>query len=88
MTMYRIAHRELLEKGSEIDLLREMIEFIGDRLTALQVEGLCGASHSERTSARTNQRNGLQERTLDTARAPSTCVSRSCATEATFSAAA
>src|SRR5512144_2828080 len=66
MAMDRIALRELLEKGSEADLLREMIEFVADRLMALEVDGLCGAGHRERTPARINQRNGFRERTWET----------------------
>jgi putative transposase len=66
MTMDRIALRELLEKGSDHDLLREMIGFVADRLMALEVEGLCGAGHGERTPARTNQRNGFRDRVWDT----------------------
>lgn len=66
MTMDRIALHELLEKGSDADLLREMIAFVADRLMALEVDGLCGAGHGERSPARTNQRNGFRERTWDT----------------------
>lgn len=66
MTMDRIALCELLEKGSDADLLREMIEFVADRLMALEVDGLCGAGHRERTPARINQRNGFRERTWET----------------------
>ena len=66
MTMDRIALHELLEKGSDADLLREMIAFVADRLMALEVDGLCGAGHGERTPARTNQRNGFRERTWET----------------------
>jgi putative transposase len=66
MTTDRIALRELLEKGSDIDLLREMIGFVAERLMALEVEGLCGAGHGERTPARTNQRNGFRDRPWET----------------------
>lgn len=66
MTMDRIALRELLEKGSDADLVREMIDFVAHRLMALEVDGLCGAAHGERTPARTNQRNGFRERTWET----------------------
>jgi putative transposase len=66
MTLDKIALRELLEKGSEADLLREMIGFVADRLMALEVEGLCGAGHGERTPARTNQRNGFRDRLWET----------------------
>ena len=66
MTMDRIALRELLEKGSDTDLLREMIEFVTERLMALEVEGLCGAGHGERSPDRTNLRNGFRERSWET----------------------
>jgi putative transposase len=33
---------------------------------ALEVEGLCGAGHGERTPARMNQRNGFRDRVWDT----------------------
>jgi transposase-like protein len=66
MTTDRIALRELLEKGSDIDLLREMIGFVAERLMALEVEDLCGAGHGERTPARTNQRNGFRDRPWET----------------------
>ena len=42
MTTDRIALRELLEKGSDIDSLREMIGFVADRLMAPEVEGRAG----------------------------------------------
>ncbi len=50
--------RALLEKSSDSDLLREMIGFTVERLMALEVEGLTGAAHGERTPERINQRNG------------------------------
>ena len=46
-----------MEKSSA-DLLREMIGFTAQRLMALEVEGLTGASHGERSLERINQRNG------------------------------
>lgn len=66
MTIDKIALHELLEKGSDGDLLREMIGFVAERLMALDVEGLCGAGHGERTPARTNQRNGFRDRPWET----------------------
>ena len=47
MTIDRIALKELVEKGSDADLLREMIAFIAERLMELEVEGLTGAAHGE-----------------------------------------
>ena len=52
MTTDRIALQQLLEKGSDTDLLREMVGFVADRLMALEVESLCGAAPGERTPAR------------------------------------
>lgn len=66
MTMDRMALHELLEKGSDSDLLREMIGYVAQSLMNLEVEGLCGAGHGERTPERTNQRNGYRERAWDT----------------------
>ena len=40
MTIDKIALRELLEKGSDADMLREMIGFVAERLMALDVAGL------------------------------------------------
>ena len=66
MTMDRMALHELLEKGSDSDLLREMIGYVVQRLMDLEVDGLCGAGHGERTPERVNQRNGYRERAWDT----------------------
>jgi transposase-like protein len=66
MTIDRIALKELVEKGSDADLLREMIAFIAGRMMELEVEGLTGAGHGERTPNRINQRNGYRERVWET----------------------
>ena len=66
MTIDRIALKELVEKGSDADLLREMIAFIASRMMELEVEGLTGAGHGERSPTRINQRNGYRERTWET----------------------
>src|SRR6516162_827146 len=62
MTDDMIALRELLEKGSDATLLREMIGFAAQRLMELETEALCGAAHGERSEGRTNQRNGYRDR--------------------------
>ena len=62
MTDDKIALRELLEKGSDATLLREMIGFAAQRLMALETDVLCGAAHGERTTERINQRNGRNTR--------------------------
>ena len=49
-----MALQSLLAKSSDTDLLREMIEFTAARLMTLEVEGLVGAGHSERSPDRIN----------------------------------
>ena len=62
MTNDRMALAELIEKGSDADLLREMIGFVAQRLMDVDVESLCGASYGERTVERANSRNGYRGR--------------------------
>jgi putative transposase len=62
MTIDRLHLAELIEKGSDADLLREMMTFTVNRMMDLDVEGLTGAAYGERSDARTNQRNGYRER--------------------------
>jgi len=52
MTGDTMALRGLLEKSSDADLLREMIGFAAERLMALEVGGLTGAGHGERSESR------------------------------------
>ncbi len=58
--------RGLLEKSSDTDLLREMIGFAAERLMALEVEGLAGAAHGERSPERITHRNGYRDRVWET----------------------
>src|SRR6266568_2005586 len=58
MTDDMMTLRTLLEKSSDTDLLREMIGFTARRLMELEIEGLTGAAHGERSPERMNQRNG------------------------------
>ena len=62
MTIDRVAMKELLEKGSDQDLLREMLAFVAARMMDVEVESLTGAAHGERSAERTNQRNGYRTR--------------------------
>src|SRR6201984_1288459 len=56
----------LLEKSSDTDLLREMIGFAAQRLKELEVEGLTGAAHGERSADRITHRNGYRDRDWET----------------------
>jgi putative transposase len=66
MTDEMMTLRTLLEKSSDAELLREMIGFTAQRLMELEVEGLTGAGHGERSPERVNQRNGYRDRTWET----------------------
>jgi len=57
---------ELVEKGADTDVLRQMIQYVAQRLMDLDVEGLCGAGYGERNPERTNSRNGYRDRVWDT----------------------
>ena len=66
MTDDRMALAELLEKGSDGDLLREMIGFMAQRLMDADVQGLVGAGPGERSETRESWRNGYRDRTWHT----------------------
>ncbi len=66
MTEERMALLELIEKRGDADLVRDLLAYAAERLMAVEVDGLCGAGHRERSLARTNQRNGYRERAWDT----------------------
>jgi transposase-like protein len=58
--------RSLLEQSPDADFLREMIGFAAQRLMDLEVQGLTGAEHGERSPDRINQRNGYRDRVWET----------------------
>jgi putative transposase len=66
MTDDRMALIELIEKGADGDLVREMLAFAADRLMDAEVEARTGAAHGERDASRLVQRNGYRERGWDT----------------------
>ena len=66
MTEERMALIELIEKGADADLVRELLAFAADRLMALEVEGRTGAPAGARSPGRINHRNGYRERAWDT----------------------
>jgi putative transposase len=66
MTIDRMTLKALIEKGCDDDLLREMMSYVANRMMDLEVEGLTGAGHGERSPARINHRNGYRERAWDT----------------------
>src|SRR5436853_4471217 len=66
MTDKMMSLQALLEKSSDTDLLREMIGFAAHRLMELEVDGLTGATHGERTADRITHRNGYRDRDWET----------------------
>jgi putative transposase len=67
MTNLTIALSELAEKGADIDVLRQMVQFMAQRLMEIDVEGRCGAGYDEKApAARLNSRNGYRDRTWET----------------------
>ena len=66
MTDEMMSLRALLEKSADAELLREMVGFAAQRLMELEVEGLTGAAHGERSPDRINQRNGYRDRDWET----------------------
>ena len=66
MTDNRMALAELLEKGSDSDLLHEMIGHVAPRLMQMGVKELVSAAHGERGEGRENWRNGYRGAALAT----------------------
>jgi putative transposase len=66
MTKSSIALTELAEKGADVDLLRDILQFATQRLMELDVEGRCGAPYGERGVPRENSRNGYRDRLWET----------------------
>src|SRR5689334_19977095 len=66
MTDERMALIELIEKGADADLIRDMLAFAAERLMNLEVEALTGAPAGARSPERLTHRNGYRERAWDT----------------------
>ena len=66
MTTPTIALSELAQKGADIDVLRQMVQFMAQRLMEIDVEQRCGAGYDVKSSERINSRNGYRQRLWDT----------------------
>jgi putative transposase len=66
MTDEKMALLELIEKGADADLVRELLAFASERLMAAEVDQLTGAAAGVRSPDRVNHRNGYRERGWET----------------------
>jgi transposase-like protein len=66
MTDDMMTVRALMEKSPDASFLREMIGYGAQRLMELEVGGLTGAAHGEKSPERLAQRNGYRDRDWET----------------------
>src|SRR4051812_30226809 len=66
MTDDRMALIELIEKGADSDLVRELLALAADRMMELEVEARTGAPAGARSADRLMHRNGYRERAWET----------------------
>src|SRR4051794_29186377 len=66
MSDERMVLLELIEKGADADLVRDLLAYASERLMAAEVEQLTGAAAGARTPDRVNHRNGYRERGWET----------------------
>ena len=66
MTDERMALLELIEKGADADLVRDLLAYASERLMAAEVEQFTGAAAGARSPDRINHRNGYRERGWET----------------------
>ena len=83
MTKLSIALTELAEKGADVDVLREMLQFVTQRMMDLDVEGPLRRPYGERASGARTPATVTAIVSGRRAPARSICVFRSCVRAAT-----
>ena len=66
MAKASIALAELVEKGAQDEIVRELLSHVVERLMEFEIEQRTGAEHGERTPERSNSRNGYRDRLWET----------------------
>ncbi len=66
MAKASIALAELVEKGAQDEIVRELLSHVAERLMEFEVEQRTGADYGERSSERSNSRNGYRDRLWET----------------------
>ena len=66
MTDEKMALLDLVEKGADADLVRDMLAFAADRIMEAEAEVAAGAAKGARSPLREVYRNGYRERDWDT----------------------
>jgi transposase-like protein len=66
MTDDRMAVLELVEKGADADLVREMLAFAAERVVEAEAEVAAGAAKGVRTPLREAHRNGICQHSRQT----------------------
>lgn len=84
MTKPTIALTELVEKGADADLLKQMIQFVAQRMMEFDVEGLCGAGFDVKAQTGQTAATATVIASGKPARVALTLRSPSCAKAATF----
>jgi len=66
MAKASIALAELVEKGAQDEIVRDLLSHVAERLMEFEVEQRTGADYGERSSERSNSRNGYRDRLWET----------------------
>lgn len=66
MAKVSMALAELVEKGAQDDIVRELLGHVAQRLMDFEIEHRTGAEYGERTQDRSNSRNGYRDRLWET----------------------